>query len=327
MPLALSDPPEHRSAVARWWWVALLVLPVVEVAGSLGVRAGVAEDADWAAAAEVVRAEHREGDVVTVAPAWADPVLRLHLGDLIGLEGAGRADLARYERLWVLSIRGHDAPDQPSASPELEREVGPITVRRWSLGDSPVLYDFVDRVESARVSFTEGGRTEPCPLRRGAPRGGSGLFQPPMAPSARFVCDPRREWLWVGPTVMEDLHLRPRRCIWQHPIGPEPVEITFEDVPLGTHLVLYGGLYYIHERAHHGGVTRVSVRVDGDLVGHMDHHDGDGYKRTVIVTRPPGADGPSTGTVSIATTADNPYHRSMCWSATTRRGPRAEEGP
>ena len=69
-----------------------------------------------------------------------------------------------------------------------------------------------------------------------------------IAPRQRFQCDFERPWLWVGPTVIEALDLSPRRCIWTHPQGSEPISITYTDVPLGARLVLYGGLDYHDER-------------------------------------------------------------------------------
>ena len=70
---------------------------------------------DWIAAAALVRAQLESNDAITVAPAWADPLLRLHLGDRMNAKLSGRSDLAAFERLWVLSIRGRRSPEAPAA--------------------------------------------------------------------------------------------------------------------------------------------------------------------------------------------------------------------
>ena len=54
---------------------------------------------------------HHAGDLIVFAPAWVDPVGRLHLGDLIPIEMAARMDADRYGTIWELSIRGARAPE------------------------------------------------------------------------------------------------------------------------------------------------------------------------------------------------------------------------
>lgn len=310
-----KTPPRWRGKA----WLLLLALAIVEVVGHLVVRARVVDDADWAAAAERVRREHRAGDLVVVAPEWADPVLRRHLGDVISLADAGRSDLAPFERLWVLSIRGHLAPETPDGPPELDEQIGRVRVLRWALPPSPVLYDLVEHVRDARVTMIDGEREVPCPWRdEGRARGG-GLGAGPVTPAGRHSCDARRPWLWVGATVQDDLDLRPRYCVWQHPAGPSPIRATFDDVPLGDSLVLYGDIYYEHERDREHGPVHVAVRVDGEVVGRMAHADGDGWKRMVAATQRPGRPRRERGQISIEVSAPNPHLRSMCWAATTRR--------
>lgn len=306
-------------AQPRWWWLGLLALAVVEMVGHTVIRARVPPMQDWREAAELVRSEHREGDAVTVAPSWADPLLRWVVGDVISMRQAGRSDLAPWERLWVLSIRGHRSPEAPDVEPDLERRFGRVTVRRYSLGESPVLYDFVENVRDARVTRDTGQGEHLCTWERRSPRGG-GLGSGSMWPRERFVCDRRRGWLWVGRTVIEDLSYQPRTCIRQHPQGRRPIRALFRDVPLGERIVLYAGLYNRHERDRDGRQpVHVRILVDGAEVGRMEHRDGDGWKRMEALTTPePGAPERSRGDVAIEVTAPKPHHRTLCWSATTR---------
>ena len=308
-------------AAPRWWWLGLLGLAVVELVGHAVIQARVPPMQDWRDAAGFVRSQIQDQDAVTVAPSWADPLLRWVAGDLVSMRQAGRSDLAPWERLWVLSIRGHRSPEAPDDEPDVERRFGRVTVRRYSLGPSPVLYDFVAHVRDARVSRATAHGREPCRWQRRAPRGG-GLGKGAMWPRERFVCDPRRAWLWVGRTVVEDLSYQPRTCIRQHPQGRRPIRTTFEDVPLGERLVLYAGLYNRDERDRdQRGPVNVRVLVDGVEIGRMEHRDGDGWKRMeALTTNDPALSGKSRGDVTVEVTAPKPHRRTLCWSATTRGG-------
>jgi hypothetical protein len=191
----------------------------VEVLSFAVAQRRVVTEDDWAAAAEVVREGFEEGDAITVAPRWADPLLRQHLGDLIDPAMAGRSDLEGYRRLWTLSIRGHRPVDAPPVDAAVDVLVGRVRVLRWPLPAPTVLYDFVEHVADARVEWVEGGEARPCHWdARGRPQGG-GLGAGPLTPGQLHRCDPRRPWLWVGATTQDTLDLEPRRCLWQHPAG------------------------------------------------------------------------------------------------------------
>ena len=303
-------------------WVSILLLALVELAAIQLVRLTVAPPEDWQRAAAFVRENHRVQDAISAAPEWADPTLRLVLGDLISLGDAGRSDLAAFERLWALSIRGKRPAEAPAQRPDLVRTFGRVRVSRWDLGPSPVLYDLVEKVRSAEVSLLKGGREQACPFRRGSAGGGGGLGKGVVAPADRFVCDARDRWLFVAPVVLEDLELRPRRCVWQHPRGPDPVRIRFNNVPLGQQLVLYGGLYYEHERRLQGAPVTAEVFVRGRSAGRMVHRDGEGWKRIVIPLHAVG----SRGEVRIEVSTPRPARRGFCWAATVR-GPEERQRP
>jgi hypothetical protein len=304
-----------KRALSAVPFIVLLAFAAIEVSAHAITRARVPEMQDWRAAASFVRAHMQPRDLIAAAPDWADPLLRQVLGDRIDLAMAGRSDAGAYERLWVVSIRGARAREAPPGNAALEQRFGRVSVQRWALGPSDVLYDLVEHVHEAQVSVTEHGQPRPCRLRRHpAPRGG-GLGVGALPPVERFACDAGRAGSWVAPVVLEDLELRPRYCVLQPPAGSEPVRVALADVPLGDRLVLYGGLYYEHERMREGGPVLARVLVDGRELGHMLHRDGDGWKRLVIQT----AGG--RGEVAIEISAPNPDRRSFCWSASVRARP------
>ena len=308
---------EWRFSLRHLW----LIVPLLALAelGALAVTTSrVTPNADWRSAATFVRAEQRPGDLITSAPAWTDPVLRLVLGDRITLAQVGRSDTDAFTRMWALAIRGERPHDAPARDPDFERTFGRVRVLRWDLGPSPVRYDLVEHVRAADVVRLEGAAELACPWRAGASQAG-GLGAGATTPAERFVCDPRRPWLWVAATVNEDLALEPRHCVYQHPQGAEPIRVTYRDVPLGTRLVLHGGVYSEHERMGEHGPIDVVVKVDGRVVGRMTHRDLDGWKRMEAAT----AERVGTrGDLSIEVSAANPHLRTFCWAARTEEGAR-----
>lgn len=297
-----------------WWLVGAIVL--YELTAHAVIQSRVPDDADWQAAAVAVREAHAPGDAILVAPAWADPILRLHLGDLAPIPVAGRSDLAPFERAWELSIRGRRGEASALGLPvALEQRFGRVTVRRFDLGPSSVRVNLTSRVRHAEVS--RGAR--PCTWRRTSSSTRSGLGGAQAMPAEHFFCGPE-SWLWVGETVMEDLELQPRHCVWQHPAAGEPIVTTFRDVELAERLVFYGGLHYEHERSRAHGPVHARILLDGRELAHMEHRDGDGWKRLEAALP-----GEGRGDLRIEVSAPDPHLRTFCWAATLR-GPAREVG-
>jgi hypothetical protein len=321
--------PRHRIAVLRWqfawlWWIPLIAA-VTEVLSFVASQSRVVPDEDWQAAGEYVRERFEERDAVAAAPEWADPLMRRELGDLMTVADVGRSDTARYERLWALTIRGHEPAEAPRREPAIDEDFGRVRVRMWELGPSLVLYDFVEHIRDAEVTLRKDGQWLQCPWRRtGFPYAG-GLNSGALWPDERFVC-PAADWLWVGPTVQEDLHLQNHYCVWQHPPGgDDPMRSTFRDVPLGERVVLYAGIFYGNENTLDHGPVHVTVKVGEEQVGRLTHNDGDGWKRMEVWTRTPveaRRDPEARGDVSIEVTAPNPHVRTLCWAAAVERGTR-----
>jgi hypothetical protein len=305
-----------RFSVRSILLIALFALPLGELTAHALIRAHVPALADYTAAADFVRRELQAHDLVTGAPSFIDPIVRWQLGDKIPLAMAGRHDNAGYQRMWVVSIRGALPKEVPRTPPELRRDFGRVQVLRYALPEQPVLFDFVASWQSAEASIVRDGAAKACPLRStGTPRGG-GLGKGVLMPvGKRFECDPRVPWLFVADVVLEDLDNQPRHCIWQHPQGDEPVQLTFHAVPLGAALVFYGGIYYEHERMREGGPIEATIAIDGQVLGEFKHVDGDGFRALRIDTR---SLNKSTAEVTVSVRAHDPKARSFCWAASTR---------
>jgi hypothetical protein len=310
----------------RWaspWWLIFLGLAVAEVIALAVRERRVPPESDWLEAAQLVRGQLESSDAITVAPAWADPLLRLYLGDRITPRIAGRSDLASFERLWVLSIRGHESPEAPPRAPDFSQVVGRVSVQRFDLGPSPVVVDLVDALPSAHVELATPAGPLDCSWKdrvSGAARGGLGFG--PMPPRQRFVCEATKVTAWVGVTMLEDLSLAPRRCIFQHPQGPKPVSVAYDDVHLGSRLVLYAGLDYHQERDEKGAPVTLRVFVDDREIGRIVHKDGEGWKRYELATRRD--TDPVRGDLRFEVSAANQAKRAFCWSATVQDTTRRE---
>lgn len=301
----------RKSSLATWAWVLVACVAVFELVAHPVIRGRVPDGDSWERAAAFVRERFEPGDRIVAAPQWVDPIVRSHLGDLLSPATASVSDLAGVRRVWELGIRGATSRGEP---PALEESFDGVRVRMWSVSTDEVLFDFVEAIDQARVELLGEHAPQLCPWTRTRVDGG-GLGQGPLPPRERFVCDPKRPWLWVGATVMADLDLEPRRCVWQHPAGPEPVRATFSAVPLGDVLVVEGGLDYNNARTVGNNPVRLRVFIDDRLAGEMRHQDRDGWTRLEIDTNR--LDG-TKHEVRIETSAAKAYARTFCWSGSTR---------
>ena len=112
--------------------------------------AGVPDDDAWRAAAQIVRENHRPGDLIVFAPAWVDPTGRMHLGDLISIDMASRMDDAKYARIWELSISA-GAAVRGTERPAFEKDVDGVLVRRYDRTPVKVLADVRALMSELRV--------------------------------------------------------------------------------------------------------------------------------------------------------------------------------
>jgi hypothetical protein len=310
----------------RWaspWWLVFLGLAIAEVAALVVREQRVTPESDWMAAAQLVRSQFESSDAITVAPDWADPLLRLYLGDRITSKVSGRSDLASFDRLWVVSIRGHNSPEAPKRAPDFRQSVGRVTIDRYDFGPTPVVLDLVDALPSAQVEQQTPAGPALCPWKErvaGAARGGLGFG--PVPPRQRFVCEANSPNVWVGTTVIEDLELKPRRCIFQHPQGRAPLSLVYHDVHLGSRIVLYTGLDYHNERDQKGPPVLMRVMAGDRELAKITHKDGEGWKRSVITSHQAGD--AIRGDLRIEVSSPQPGRRIFCWAGTIQDAARRE---
>ena len=277
---------------------AIAVLAVVETVNALVAPSRAAKDGDWEAAAREIRAGFAAGDLVVAAPAWADPIMRLHLGDLVPLAIAARFDDARFGRVWEIGQRGAHAPEAARGAVALERRFGALTLRRVERAPAVVVYDFLERWTDARVSRVARGRPAvDCPWS-------AERFQCPDV-SYNFV---RLQTVEVDTTV--------HRGLLAQPVGDATVVIDYPAVPLGRELVVATGLHDVWMRKAGQGVVDLRVVLAGAPQPVIEATNDSGWQLTHVDTS--AYDGRVVD-VRFEVTSPEPYQRHFVLAAEARR--------
>src|SRR5580700_9081686 len=132
--------------IARYAFLAVPLPGLAELAGHVYFARRTPSFDAWFSIAPAVRAHKKDGDLLLVAPPWADPVARRALGDeLMPVRDEARPDVTRYATALELSILGESARELAGWREESSEQIGKFRLRRLS-NPSPahVLFDFVD---------------------------------------------------------------------------------------------------------------------------------------------------------------------------------------
>jgi hypothetical protein len=238
---------KHLPGVAG---AAVLVLALFETAQALLGPSRSPSENDWNRAADVVRSQWKAGDLVVAAPAWADPVMRLHLGDLVTVDMATRLDDAAYGRVWEISQKGGVAPEARGQE-TLHQVIGNLSVRRVERPAAQVKFDFVRQWQTAKVSRQSAAGVVPCSLL-----------------PDRHQC-PDIDFNWVKPAVLEfDFNLR--LALYAQPVAGANVVIEYDDVPMGRTLTIGAGLHHVWLRKAGDGTVVIEAFVGGQSIGRLE---------------------------------------------------------
>ncbi|MEZ4472481.1 MAG: hypothetical protein R3F60_17145 [bacterium] len=262
-------------------WI-LVPLAVVAAAGALAwQRARVPSRADWQAATAAIRAELAPGDGVTWLPEWAGEG-RLFFHDLpaFQLSDPGHADLARYDRVWILGAFGRDAGDVAGGHAVLRSQsFGRVDLDLVQVAGPRVVADLRAELDQARVTRVDArgaekacdfweGRGWVCDLQKSPDATRACLAASTATRFARMRSDPTcglpvwfdgpgRYGVGRGPQpVARDVRVigeAPRPCVWFNPPpGRQIQRITWDArAPEGATLVIDHG-FTDHAITDHG---------------------------------------------------------------------------
>jgi hypothetical protein len=296
VPAEASSLRARRLGLAAAAAVALLA--VVEAVSAAVAPALAPKDADWAAAAREVRAGFRPGDLIVAAPAWANPIMRVHLGDLVPAEVAGRMDDARFGRVWEVSQRGARAPEAQRGQVAEERRFGALTLRRVERKPAEVTYDFVARWADARFGRTVLGKpVVDCP------RAGDRLQCPDIT------------WSYLRRQTVE-VDTRLREALLVQPVGGATTVVEYPAVPLGRELVVATGLHDVWMRKAARGPVHLRLLVAGTPQAAITADNETGWSLTRIDTA---AYEGRVMPVRFEITSPAPYARHFTFAAEARR--------
>jgi hypothetical protein len=277
--------------------LGLVLLAMVETLQALLAPHFAPSPADWKAAAAEVRSGFRAGDLIVAAPAWADPILRMHLGDLITIPMAARMDDARYGRVWEIAQRGAHAPEARGATVARQR-FGALTLRLVQRPPAIVTYDFLAHWKDARVTRWQPVQRVSMPC---AWQGGE-----------RFSCpgggSVRRELVEVDTRIREALLAPP-------PVGAI-LAIEFPEVALGRELIVTAGLHDVWARKYGRGTVNVEVWVAGQPVTSATIGNRSGWHPIRVDTA--ARDG-QTASVRVQISSPDPSLRNLAFAAEARR--------
>jgi len=283
--------------VALYAVAAVVVLALVETLAAVIAPLRAPRDRDWSGAERAVRAGFQPGDLIVAAPAWADPIMRMHLGDLIPLATAGRMDSARYARVWEISQRGASAPEGRDGRVVAESRHGALTVRRIERAAAAVSYDFVARWNEARVSRVDpSGAVIPCPFQ-----------------NDRFQC-PNIGFNYVKRQIVEvDTSLR--QALLAQPVERARVVVEFPAVLLGREIAVATGLSNVWMRKVAKGTVDVTVAIDGRPAMRVTTANQSGWLITHVDTA---ARAGQTAAVRFEVSSPAPYARHFALAAEAR---------
>ena len=272
----------------------MVSLALVETVSAVVAPLRAPDERDWKGASAAVRAGFRPGDLVVAAPAWADPVMRQQLGDLVPMPVAGRMDAARYARIWEISQRGARAAETGGGSPVQSSKHGSLIVKLWEKEAAKVTFDFLSEWRRAELSVVSASGESPC-----------------VVGADRFVCmggaSLKPELLEIDTTLRNGLAL--------DPIDRATVVLTYSSAPLGRELAVAGGLHNVWLRKAGDGKVRLRVLVDGREVGALDGTNQGGWALRRFDTS---AWSGKTATVRFEITVDKAQSRHFGFAAEAR---------
>lgn len=259
----------------KFLWLAIPAVGVAELLGHLYFSRRAPRIEEWRAVAAQVASLKREGDLLVIAPAWAEPLARNAFGDaLLPISEIARPDETGYSRVIEVSALGESNPLVARWPVVTEVSFGRFDLRtRRNPSFRPALFVLTDHATPPQLSVTQRwvtGQSESCSYGTRPASSMSGLLARPALPRQRFACGPA-EGNFVGTTIIEDQQYRARRCLWANPSPGGLLTLTFPQVPIGEELYGYVGFPYFRFRDRGWSKVDITFTVDETTLGSHSH--------------------------------------------------------
>ncbi|HWA71348.1 MAG TPA: hypothetical protein VG937_03390 [Polyangiaceae bacterium] len=301
----------------RLAWLSVPLIGVAELSAHLYFVGAAPVEAEWEDLAPAVEHQRQDGDLVTIAPLWAEPLARKALGeDLMPLADVARAEDSGYAHAIEVSVLEQRSPELANWRELSSEAIGRFKVRRL---ENPkfeaILYAFNDHVRQNELFVVEwnGEAERTCDYTAQARPSAGGLGGHPAYPRERYRCSGGEDY-FVGLTVIEDQSYRPRRCIFAHPPVNAMLHLRFPSVPSGKKLHGWGGRGFLRSRDGGGTPVEFAAYVDGKEVGRRLFNDDQGFS-AFDFPMPPGT-GPVEVTFEVQTRVAQ--NRDFCFEAEVR---------
>jgi len=301
----------------------LLLLPlagIAELALDLLFATRAPQLSEWVDALPQLQAAHRDGDLIVVAPEWAEPLARQAFGDsLLPLVDIARPDLAPYARVVEVSLFDQHAPELGKFK-ELARETsGKFLIRTLeNPSHERTLYAFSDHVRPNELFVVEwnGEAEHTCEFSARAASSTGGLGGHNAYPRERFRCNGGEPY-FVGVTVIDDQRYRPRRCVYAHPLLNGNLHLRFPRVPVGKKVKGYAGESFLIARdAPSEAAVELGIFIDGREIGRRTFKASEGMSGFEFLV-PRGSAAP-TMEVTFQIQSKAPRDREFCFQAEVR---------
>src|SRR5689334_1388381 len=115
----------------RLAWLSVPLIGVAELSAHLYFVGAAPVEAEWEDLAPAVEHQRQDGDLVTVAPLWAEPLARKALGeDLMPLADVARAEDSGYAHAIEVSLLEQRSPELANWRELSSEAIGRFKVRR-----------------------------------------------------------------------------------------------------------------------------------------------------------------------------------------------------
>jgi hypothetical protein len=275
----------------RLAWLSVPLVGLAELVAHFHFAQRAPQDADWGDLAPLVERQRQTGDLVTIAPEWAEPLARRALGeDVMPLSDVARAEAAGYAHAVEVSLLGQRSKELAGWRELSHEQHAHFGVRRLQNPRyEPALYAFNDHVARDQLFVVEwnGEAERTCEYTDRARVTAGGLGGHEAFPRIRYRCS-GGEAYFVGVTVIADHLFRPRRCIFAHPPVNAMLHLRFPSVPVGTKLHGWGGRGYLSSRDGGGTPVEFAAYVNGKEVGRRLFNDDQGFSAFDFPVEEPG---------------------------------------